>query len=546
MIERYSRPEMRNLWTEDAKYAAWAKVERAHLETMVERREAPDAVLEAFDKALPTKNAADFLRREQETGHDVIAFIAELGGAMGDHGRYLHRGLTSSDVLDSSLGVRLGVSIDTLIGSLAKVRAHLAQQSFKHAHTLCVGRTHGIHAEPLSFGQVLSSHFAEFQRAHFDLLAARKQISVGKLSGAVGQYSQLAPDFEARVMSRLELTPEPVATQVVPRDRLLRVAHAIENAANAVDRFGTNMRHWARTELSEVLEPFSVKQKGSSAMPHKRNPILSENLCGLARTVRGYSTMLSQNVALWHERDITHSSVERIALPDLFITADFMLDRCATLVEKMQVRPDVMAANLARLGGLWASQSVLTELTESGMNRTEAYELIQKIALPIAERSALGRVDADEFLNKLLAEKHITDLVGTANLKNVFKLERFTHSVAPVFKSVFGIVPEEFARRTKTNVEGSEGNQEPLAKVVPALHRVFQVTVELLPDVLDTEAKTIENDLRHAGASVASLRQSRVFTLRDADLSHADVVARYAKEVLHNPVIETVRVEVVQ
>ena len=542
MIERYSRPEMRNMWTEDAKYATWAKVERAHLETMVERREAPEAVLEAFDRALPTKNATDFLRREQETGHDVIAFIAELGGAMGDHGRFLHRGLTSSDVLDSALGVRLAQSLDMLLASLAKVRTHLAAQSFSHAQTLCVGRTHGIHAEPLSFGQVLSSHFAEFQRAHFDLLAARKQIAVGKLSGAVGQYSQLAPDFEARVMSLLALSPEPVATQVVPRDRLLRVAHAIENAANAVDRFGTNMRHWARTELSEVLEPFSVKQKGSSAMPHKRNPVLAENLCGLARTVRGYSSMMSQNVALWHERDISHSSVERIALPDLFITADFMLDRCASLVQNMQVRPDVMAANLGRLGGLWASQSVLTELTESGMNRTEAYELIQKIALPIAERSALGRVEADEFLNKLLADRHITDLVGATNLKNIFKLERFAHSVGPVFKRVFGIVPEEFERRRGQNA----GTLEIVSKFIPALQRVFLVTVELLPDVLDTEAKTIENDMRHAGAAVASLRQSRVFTVRDADLSHADLLTKYAKEVLHNPVIETVRVEVVQ
>lgn len=537
MIERYSRQEMRDIWTDQAKYASWARVERAHLETLVERREADPAALEALTRACSEKGPADYLRREAETGHDVIAFIAELASAMGDHGRHLHRGLTSSDVLDSSLGLRIKHSLEVLLQSLAGNREALAFQAFTHANTLCIGRTHGIHAEPLSFGQVLSSHFAEFQRAHVGLLAALKQASTGKLSGAVGHYSQLSPDFEARVMQKLGLDVEAVATQVVPRDRLLRVAQAVENAANAVDRFAVNMRHWARTELGEVLEPFSEKQKGSSAMPHKRNPVLAENLSGLARTVRGYTSMLTQNVALWHERDISHSSVERIALPDLFATADFMLDRCARLIKDMQVRADVMVANLNKTGGLWCSQTVLTALVESGLGRTEAYEMIQRIALPLGSRAALGQgVPASAFLDALLAEKQVTALVGAENLRVLFKPERFLASVPVVYKRVFGVVPEEYERR----------KSEPLQAVVPALHKVYAITVELLPDVLDTEAKTIENDLKHFGATSLSLRQAKTFTVRMATESSADTLKRYAQETLHNAVIERISFEVIQ
>ena len=261
MIDRYSRPAMKAIWTEDCKYQTWAQVERAHLSVLVEMNQAPLAVLAALDSACALKSDADFLAREQETGHDVIAFISELASAMGDHGRYLHRGLTSSDVLDSALSLRMKRSLDVLIESVAGVRNAFAAQSFAHAHTLCIGRTHGIHAEPLSFGQVLASHFSEFQRVHLGLIEARKNISTGKLSGAVGHYSQLGPDVERRVLNRLDLSPEEVATQVLPRDRILKVAHAVEAVANATDRFAVNLRHWARTELGEVLEPFSSKQK---------------------------------------------------------------------------------------------------------------------------------------------------------------------------------------------------------------------------------------------------------------------------------------------
>jgi adenylosuccinate lyase len=278
-------------------------------------------------------------------------------------------------------------------------------------------------------------------------------------------------------------------------------------------------------------------------MPHKRNPILAENLCGLARTVRGYATMLENDVALWHERDISHSSVERVALADAFVNTHFMVSRAAGLISKMVVRPDVMAANLGRLGGLWASQTVLTALVERGVNRQEAYELIQKIALPLAEKAALGPVAPDAFLSGLRANSKVVALVGEENLKGLFSLDRFLECVPLVFRRVFGMVPEERARHPDAL----------LAQVVPALQRVYAVTVELLPDVLDTEAKTVEHDMRKGGIEVVSLRQARTFLVRAAGPKTPEAarvglerVSRYAKETLHNAVMEQVRVEVVQ
>lgn len=536
MIERYSRPEMKALWSEDAKYASWAEVEKAHLSVLVESGEAPQEVLSIFDKALNSKTPADYLLREQETGHDVIAFVAEVGDAMGDKGHFLHKGLTSSDVLDTSLSLRIRKSLSILNQTLQKIRENLTQQAFEHARTVCIGRTHGIHAEPMSFGQVLASHFAEFQRAHDEILRAEKIMSFGKLSGAVGTYSQMTPKFEAAVLAKLNLEPESVATQVIPRDRFVVVAGAILSATNAVDRFATNIRHWARTELGEVLEPFGKKQKGSSAMPHKKNPILAENLCGLARTIRGFAGMLSENVALWHERDISHSSVERIALPDLFVTSDFMLSRCANLVAGMQIRPEAMLANLWKTGGLWASQSVLTALVSSGMNRTEAYEYVQAIALSISAKVSTSGVEQKQFLNDLLANKKVTEIVGNNTLIDLFETERYLTSVPVTFKRVFGITPEEFARK----------NDLPLDTKVPVLQKVIKVTVELLPDVLDTEAKTIANDMKSAGAEVIDMRQQKCFFIRMPGNSTPEMIQTYTHDVLHNPVIEQYKVEVVQ
>ena len=536
MIERYSRPEMTRLWSEEAKYASWSRVERAHLEGLTEKRGVPAAVIAAFDQAVQNTNINDYRKREEETGHDVIAYVSEVGAAMGDSGRWLHQGLTSSDVLDTAMSLRLTDSLNLLVGPLDRLRAELAKKAFENCDTIMMGRTHGIHAEPLAFGQVLAGHFSEFQRAHLDLIEARKVCATGKLSGAVGQYSQLSPDYEAFVLAKLDLQPEPVATQVLPRDRILRVAHACENLANAIDRFAVNMRHWARTELQEVIEPFGSKQKGSSAMPHKKNPVLAENLSGLARTIRGYVQMLGQNTGLWHERDISHSSVERLALPDMFVTLDFMTSRCADLIEKMVVQPDVMKRNLERLGGLWASQTVLTQLTNAGMNRTAAYELVQKIALPLNAQAARETLQPDAFLKALENQKPVVELLGTDNLRGLFNLQRFTANAANRFLAVFGITPDEINRRCAGRVDSG---------TVPALQRTYKVTVALHSDVLDTEAKTIEEHMKTQGLSVR-LNRSKVFTISMPNPDEKNVLLRYVSNVLRNEVMESIQVEVIQ
>ncbi|MEN9530164.1 MAG: hypothetical protein RI932_2037 [Pseudomonadota bacterium] len=536
MIARYSRPDMSQLWSEEAKYASWSRVERAHLEGLVDRRGLNPSVLTAFDNAIRTTNSTDYARREQETGHDVIAYVAEVGAAMGDFGRWLHQGLTSSDVLDTALSLRVRESLEILSRPLAQLRLELAKKAFAHVHTPIMGRTHGIHAEPLSFGQVLAGHFEEFQRAHLALLEAQKVCNTGKLSGAVGQYSQLTPDYEAHVLSKLGLRTEPIATQVIPRDRILVAAHACENLANAIDRFATNMRHWARTELQEVLEPFGTKQKGSSAMPHKKNPVLAENLCGLARTVRGYVGMLAQNTSLWHERDISHSSVERIALPDLFVTLDFMTARCAQLIEQMVVQPEVMKRNLDRLGGLWASQSVLTQLTNAGMNRTEAYELVQKIALPLSSQAARETLPAEAFLHALESHKAVIELLGRESLKGLFSLERFLAHAPARFLQVFGTTPDEVSRTHAGQVHSG---------TIPALQTTYKVTVALHTDVLDTEAKTIEEHMASQGLN-ARLKRSKVFTVSLPKPDEKDALLRYVSSVLRNEVMESIEVEVIQ
>jgi adenylosuccinate lyase len=536
MIERYSRAEMKVFWTEEAKYQAWAEVERAHLQALSELQTAPKEIIASFDNALKTKTIHDYLRREQETNHDVIAFVAEIGDAMGESGHFLHKGLTSSDVVDTALCLRIQKSLSILTTNLSQLRKNLTKQAFEHASTVCIGRTHGIHAEPISFGQVLTSHFAEFQRAHLNILQAKRLSAFGKLSGAVGTYSQITPDFEFLVLKKLNLQPETVATQVIPRDRIVIVAQAILSCAQAIERFCTNLRHWARTELGEVIEPFSKKQKGSSAMPHKKNPIYSENLCGLARSIRAYAQMLSENVALWHERDISHSSVERLALPDMFVTIDFMIARTSHLIENMEIRPEVMQKNLWKTGGLWASQSVLTALVSSGMNRTQAYEIVQGIALEISEKVSSSNLDKDEFLNKLLMHDRIHDIVGENTLKSLFNSTKYLQHVPTTFKRVFGITPEEFNRKETIEIE----------KKVPALHTIIKVTTQLQPDVLDTEAKTILNDLQIIEKNAIELQQQKNYLIRIPFNISIDNCENYARDVLYNQVIEQIQIEVIQ
>lgn len=446
MINRYSRQIMRHLWSEDSKYLSWGLVERAHLETLIENKQAPQSILQQFDQALKQKTSSDYLAREQETNHDVIAFIAELGDAMGSSSAFLHKGLTSSDVVDTALILRIQQSLNIIEESLNSVLTALQSQALKHEKTLCMGRTHGIHAEPISFGQVLASHYAEFKRAHDELIAAKKHISYGKLSGAVGNYTQLNPKFEASVLKKLNLKVEPVSTQIIPRDRILTVAKAILSCGNAIERFATNMRHWARTELNEVLEPFSKKQKGSSAMPHKKNPILTENLCGLSRTIRGYFTMLMENGALWHERDISHSSVERIAIPDMLATIDFMLVRLAGLIQHMNVNKKIFLAQIWKTGGLWASQNVLTALVEKNVSRIEAYECVQAVALQLHNELSENKIEnLQNLTNKFSCSFHqmlsqnsfIQEHLTASELKKAFDLSKYIQHVDVVFKRLF-------------------------------------------------------------------------------------------------------------
>ncbi len=444
MIDRYARKEMKTLWSEDSKYKSWARVEKAHLEVLVQLGEAPPRVIEAFDTAVSIKTAIDFHQREQETNHDVIAFVAEVGDAMGDLGHFLHQGLTSSDVVDTSLSLRILDSLGILGGNLREVLEAFAEKSYTHAHTICMGRTHGIHAEPMSFGQILAGHFCEFIRAYDQLQHAKSQIGVGKLSGAVGTYSQLPRSFEKLVLEKLGLEAETIATQVLPRDRIATVGLGLLSCAQAVERFCTNVRHWARTELGEVSEPFSQKQKGSSAMPHKKNPILAENLCGLARTIRGYFLMLCENVSLWHERDISHSSVERIALPDMFVTLDFMLARLCQLVKNMEVHTTAMERNIWKTGGMWASQSVLTILVKKGFNRTKAYELVQGIAMEVSKKITTENINNNEFLEFLLKNKEILLYLSDEEIKNIFNPKKFLKTVEETFQETFGIEPNEF------------------------------------------------------------------------------------------------------
>lgn len=437
MIDRYCQPEMKTLWSEESKYTYWAQVEKAHLQCLVESGQAPQDVLSEFELAVQQKNQSDFLRKEQETGHDVIAFISEIASSMPKNGSFLHKGLTSSDILDTAMALRIQRALELTLTSLDQTLEALKQRAMEHKDTPCIGRTHGVHAEPMSFGQILANYFQEFQRTKSELLHAKDVFKYGKLSGAVGTYSQMTADFEKDVLSKLGLTPEPIATQVIPRDKFTLLAHSLLAASQAVERFALNLRHWARTEVGEVLEPFGKKQKGSSAMPHKKNPILSENLCGLARVVRGLFHMISENSALWHERDISHSSVERIAIPDLFATVDFMLSRMCYLVQGMQINAEAMRINLWATGGLWASQSVLTGLVESGMARERAYELIQSIALPISSRVSTKQVEEKEFLNRLLAHDEIKKIISDEKLVSLFDLTRYLESVDLIFKRIF-------------------------------------------------------------------------------------------------------------
>ncbi|MGD9537006.1 MAG: adenylosuccinate lyase [Alphaproteobacteria bacterium] len=436
MIPRYSRPQMAAIWQPENRFRILAEIEAHALEAQVGLGIAPRSALAVLRRALKDHLAgitdpAAIEAIERETRHDVIAFLTNLGRYVGPDSRFIHQGLTSSDVLDTALAVQLVQASDLLIEGTGRVMAALKCRAVEHKLTLCVGRSHGIHAEPTSFGLKLAGHYAEFARNHERLLAARKEIATCAISGPVGTFSSVDPRVEAHVAEKLGLAVEPVSTQVIPRDRHAAFFAALALTAAAIERLATEIRHLQRSEVREAEEAFAKGQKGSSAMPHKRNPILSENLTGLARIVRAALTPALENVALWHERDISHSSVERVFVPDATIALDFALDRLAGLVESLLVYPEAMRRNLESLGGLVHSQAVLLALIEAGLSREAAYAAVQRNAM------ATWR-EGGSFRDRLWADDEVRATLKRAKLDAAFDPKPYLAHVDDIFARVFG------------------------------------------------------------------------------------------------------------
>ena len=416
MIERYTPADFAELWSQRQKYLTWLSVELAACEAMEVAGLVPEGTAERVRPVAAELDADRIDAIERETRHDVIAFLTHVEELAGADARWLHLGMTSSDVLDSATAVLLCRACDLLLMRCDALETALSSRIEEHRRTPMIGRSHGIHAEPTTFGVVLAGHLAELTRGKRRLVAARAEIAVGKISGAVGTHAHLDPSVEVDALARLGLEAELVSTQVVPRDRHAALVSACASIAAGIERFATNVRHWQRTEVLEAEEPFAKGQKGSSAMPHKRNPILSENLTGLARVVRAGVVPALENVALWHERDISHSSVERMVMPDVTATLGFMLDRTKRLVDGLVVYPENMRANLERSGGLWASGGVLLALVRAGKPRQEAYVWVQRNAM----RAFHGEGD---FLELLLADEDIRSLLDEATVRKQLDLD---------------------------------------------------------------------------------------------------------------------------
>jgi len=434
MLSRYSRPEMASLWSAAARLRRWRDVELAALDGMVAVGIAPAEALADCRARAGDFDDADVRRIdeiERVTRHDVIAFLTFLEERIGPSARWLHFGMTSSDVLDTSLGMVLRDAADLLVQGVDRVMVAVEQRAFEHKRTPIMGRSHGIHAEPMSFGHKLALWFDEFRRSKERLLHARKTIAVGKLSGAVGTYAHLPPKVEELACRMLGLEPAPASSQIIQRDRHAEYFQVLALLGSSVEKFATEIRHLQRTEVREVEEPFGTGQKGSSAMPHKRNPILSENLSGLARLLRGYSLSTLENVALWHERDISHSSVERMVGPDATTILDFMLHRFAGLVEALRIYPERMRANIDLLGGVVNSQRLLLELARRGYDRQKAYVIVQRNAMRTYE-------DGITFKAALLADPELTSVLSPEDVEACFSPEYHLRHVDTVFQRVFG------------------------------------------------------------------------------------------------------------
>jgi adenylosuccinate lyase len=421
MIDRYTRPALARIWSDARRYETWLQVELAVCEAMEAAGQVPaGTAADVRAKTVGKLEVRRILEHEERTRHDVIAFLSHVEELAGENARWLHLGMTSSDVLDAAFALQLREAADEILAGVDQLRAALAAKAQAHRETVMIGRSHGIHAEPIVAGLVFAGSYSEVGRARRGLAAARDEISVGKIAGAVGTYANLSPELEARALGSLGLRPEVVPTQIVARDRHAAYFVALARLGTAVERMATTVRHWQRTELSEAQEAFGKGQKGSSAMPHKKNPILSENLCGLARLLRGYASSALENVALWHERDISHSSVERMIGPDATAIADFMVRRAAGLIEGLVVYPERMQRNLDYTGGLYFSEGVMLALVRTGLPRQTAYEMVQRHAL--AASAELGTGTPPSFRARLRADPEIAGRLAPADLDQAFDL----------------------------------------------------------------------------------------------------------------------------
>jgi len=437
MIPRYARPAMVEIWEPQTRFRIWFEIEAYACDALAEigviPKEAAKAIWEKAGKV--TFDVARIDEIEKVTKHDVIAFLTHLAEFIGPDSRFVHQGMTSSDVLDTCLAVQLSRAADLLIADVDALLAALKRRAFEHKMTPSIGRSHGIHAEPVTFGLKMAEAYAEFSRARERLVLAKKEVATCAISGAVGTFANIDPRIEVYVAEKLSLTPEPVSTQIIPRDRHAMFFATLGVIASSIERLAIEIRHLQRTEVLEAEEYFSEGQKGSSAMPHKRNPVLTENVTGLARLVRGMAVPAMENVALWHERDISHSSVERMIGPDATITLDFALARITGVIDKLLVYPANMQKNLDRLGGLIHSQRVLLALTQKGVSREDAYALVQRNAMPV------WRGEGD-FLTLLKADADVKKALTDAELEDLFDLGYHLKNVDFIFQRVFGTATE--------------------------------------------------------------------------------------------------------
>jgi adenylosuccinate lyase len=433
MIPRYSRPDMVNIWEPQTRFRIWFEIEAHACDALAEigviPKESAKAIWERAGNV--TFDVARIDEIERVTKHDVIAFLTHLGEFIGPDSRFVHQGMTSSDVLDTCLAVQLARASDILLKDLDALLEAIKRRAFEHKLTPCIGRSHGIHAEPVTFGLKMAEAYAEFSRCRERLINARKDVATCAISGAVGTFANIDPRVEEHVAAKLGLSVEPVSTQVIPRDRHAMFFATLGVIASSIERLAIEIRHLQRTEVLEAEEYFSEGQKGSSAMPHKRNPVLTENLTGLARLVRGMALPAMENVALWHERDISHSSVERMIGPDATITLDFALARLTGVIDKLLVYPENMIKNLDRLGGLIHSQRVLLALTQKGISREDSYAYVQRNAMPV------WRGEGD-FLTLLKADQDVSEALSAKELEELFDLGYHLKHVDTIFKRVFG------------------------------------------------------------------------------------------------------------